>query len=152
SHCVAKAARPPAGVPHVCYCFTPMRYAWHMKTSYFGAGGRRGLKARLVDWLLQRLPIWDRRTAARGTPFWAISRRVHRRIHECYDRSGGVIYPPVDTDYFCPAPVPREDYFLVMSAFAPYKRLDLAIAACQKLGRRLIIIGKGQDEKRLKRL
>src|SRR5207249_169849 len=71
SHCVAKAARPPAGVPHVCYCFTPMRYAWHMRASYFGdaPAGLRGLKARLRDALLGALRRWDRATAGRVTHF-----------------------------------------------------------------------------------
>jgi glycosyltransferase involved in cell wall biosynthesis len=150
SHCVAKAARPPKNVPHVCYCFTPMRYAWHMRQSYFGTGPR--LKARLVDGLLALIRRWDRRTARRVTHFVAISRTVQQRIAECYGRDSAVIYPPVDTDFFCPAAVPRQDYYLVVSAFAPYKRLDLALAACRRLRRRLVVIGHGQDEARLRAL
>jgi glycosyltransferase involved in cell wall biosynthesis len=152
SHCVAKAAQPPAGVPHVCYCFTPMRYAWQMRHSYFGNAWAQGLKARLLDRLLEALRTWDRTTAARVTHFIAISRTVRQRIAECYGRDCVVIYPPVDTDFYTPAPVPREDFYLVMSAFAPYKRLDLAIEACNRLGRRLVVIGQGQDQKRLRRL
>jgi glycosyltransferase involved in cell wall biosynthesis len=152
SHCVAKAARPPRCVPHVCYCFTPMRYAWHMRESYFGGQGRPGFKARLVDRLLAALRAWDRRAAARVSHFIAISRTVQTRIWDCYGRSSEVIYPPVDTDFYCPAAVPREDYYLAVSAFAPYKRLDLAIEACRRLGRRLLIIGTGQDEARLRAL
>ncbi|HZT81760.1 MAG TPA: glycosyltransferase [Gemmataceae bacterium] len=151
SHCVAKAARPPQGVPHVCYCFTPMRYAWHMREAYF-AGRVRGVKARLVDRLLRMLRDWDRRTATRVTHFLAISEEVRRRIAECYGRDSTVIYPPVDTDFYCPAPVPREDYYLVVSAFAPYKRIDLAVEACRRLGRPLVVIGSGQDEARLRSL
>ncbi len=147
SHCVAKSARPPAGVPHVSYCFTPMRYAWHMKDSYFQ---KRGLKARAIDSLLSRIREWDRRTADRVTHFVAISRTVQERIRECYGRESVVICPPVDTDFYTPAPVPREDFYLVVSALAPYKRFDLAIAACEKLGRKLIVIGKGQDLDKLK--
>jgi glycosyltransferase involved in cell wall biosynthesis len=150
SHCVAKAAQPPAGVPHVCYCFTPMRYAWHMRQAYFGTGRPRGLKARLVARLLNALRRWDRRTADRVTHFIAISRTVQERIAECYGRASTVIYPPVDTDFYCPAAVPREDYYLVVSAFAPYKRLDLAIEACNQLRRKLVIIGAGQDAGRLR--
>ena len=146
SHCVAKAVSPPEGVPHVCYCFTPMRYAWHMREAYFGGG----LKARLMDGLLARLRDWDRRTAERITHFVAISRTVQQRIAECYHRPSTVIYPPVDTTFYSPAPVPRQDHYLVVSAFAPYKRLDLAIAACKRLRRQLVIIGNGQDEKRLR--
>ena len=150
SHCAAKAVRPPRGGVHVCYCFTPMRYAWHMRESYFG----RGLKARVLGQVLERLRQWDRRTAAGVTHFIAISQTVRRRIEECYDRDSTVIYPPVDTDFYCPppAPAPREDFYLAVSAFAPYKRLDLAVTACNRLGRPLVVIGTGQDEARLRRL
>jgi glycosyltransferase involved in cell wall biosynthesis len=99
---------------------------------------------------LAALRRWDQRTAARVTHFIAISRTVQRRIHECYGRSSTLIYPPVDTDFFCPAPVRREDYYLAVSAFAPYKRLELAIAACNRLRRTLIIVGNGQDAGRLR--
>jgi glycosyltransferase involved in cell wall biosynthesis len=151
SHCVAKGARAPVGVPHVCYCFTPMRYAWHMRDAYF-SGRVAGLKARLLDRFLGMLRSWDRRTADRVTHFIAISRTIQERIRECYGRESTVIYPPVDTDFYHPAPVQREDFYLAVSAFAPYKRFDLAIEACNRLGRKLVLIGTGQDEKRLKAL
>lgn len=149
SHCVAKAACPPQGVPHVCYCFTPMRYAWHMRQAYFQAGG---LRAQLRDWLLGRLRRWDQRTADRVTHFIAISRTVQQRIRECYGRPSTVIYPPVDTDFYTPAAGVRENYYLAISAFAPYKRLDLAIEACNQLRRQLVIIGTGQEEGALRAL
>jgi glycosyltransferase involved in cell wall biosynthesis len=149
SHCVAKGVRPPRGVPHVCYCFTPMRYAWHMRGAYLG-GRFHGLKARAAERLLAVLRDWDRRSAARVTHFVAISQAVQRRIRECYGRPSQVIYPPVDTDFYCPGPVGREDHYLAVSAFAPYKRLDLAVAACERLGRLLVVIGSGQDEARLR--
>lgn len=152
SHCVAKAARPPAGVPHVCYCFTPMRYAWHMREAYFGGGRLGAAQAWLVKQLLERLRRWDRATAERVSHFIAISKTVQDRIRDCYDRDSVVIYPPVDTDFYSLAPVPREDYYLLVSAFAPYKRHDLAIAACNATGRALVVIGTGQDERRLKEL
>lgn len=149
SHCVAKGVRPPEGVPHVSYCHTPMRYAWHMRESYFQG---RGLKPWLIDKLLARLRDWDRRTAAHVTHFLANSQVVRRRIEDCYGRDSTVIYPPVDTRFYCPAEVPREDYYLILSAFAPYKRLDLALEACRKLKRPLVVIGSGQDEAKLRRL
>lgn len=149
SHCVAKSVQPPPDVPHVCYCFTPMRYAWHMREAYFAGGG---LKKRLVAPLLAALRHWDRRTADRVTHFLAISRTIQQRIKECYDRDSTVIYPPVDTDFYCPAPVPREDFYLAVSAFAPYKRFDLAIEACNQLRKTLVVIGSGQDERRLRSL
>jgi glycosyltransferase involved in cell wall biosynthesis len=152
SHCVAKAIRPrrdPA--PHVCYCFTPMRYAWHMQGAYF-ADRVRGLKARALERFLSWLRDWDRRTADGVTHFLAISETVRDRIAECYGRDSTVIYPPVDTDFYHPAAVAREDFYLAVSAFAPYKRLDLAIQACNQLRRSLVVIGSGQDEARLRAL
>jgi glycosyltransferase involved in cell wall biosynthesis len=152
SHCVAKSAQAPAGIPHVCYCHTPMRYAWQMRSSYLGALGAGRLKARMVERVLEALREWDRRTADRVSHFIANSRTVQRRIQECYGRDSRVIYPPVDTDFYTPAPGRREDYYLVVSAFAPYKRLDLAVEACRQLGRKLVVIGQGPDEARLRRL
>lgn len=150
SHCVAKAAVPPPGVPHVSYCFTPMRYAWHMRDAYFARGGLGRLKASAADLLLARLRDWDRRTASRVTHFIAISRTIHDRIRECYGRDSVVIYPPVDTDFYTPANVPREDFYLVASALAPYKRFDLAVEACGRLGRKLVVIGSGQHAAKLR--
>jgi glycosyltransferase involved in cell wall biosynthesis len=70
---------------------------------------------------------------------------------ECYGRESRVIYPPVDVDFFTPAetPLPREDYYLCVSALVPYKRIDLAVTACRLMGRRLVVIGTGPDERRL---
>jgi glycosyltransferase involved in cell wall biosynthesis len=151
SHAVAKSARPPAGVPHVCYCFTPMRYAWHMKDAYFRKTGLVGrLKAKAADALLSRIRNWDRRTAARVTHFVAISNTVRDRIRDCYGRAAAVIYPPVDTDFYTPSSESREDFYLVVSALAPYKRFDLAIDACTKLGKKLVVIGSGQHAAKLK--
>ena len=154
SHAVAKSAQPPAGVPHVCYCFTPMRYAWHMKDAYFRKTGPVGrLKAGAIDALLSRIRNWDRRTAERVTHFVAISNTVRDRIRDCYGRDAVVIYPPVDTDFYTPPPAesgPREDFYLVVSALAPYKRFDLAIDACTKLGKKLVVIGSGQHAAKLK--
>jgi glycosyltransferase involved in cell wall biosynthesis len=152
SHCVAKGVVPPTGVRHICYCHTPMRYAWHMQGSYFNGHNGHGVKGWLVNRLMARLRTWDRRTSEGVTHFVANSRVVHQRILDCYGRSSEVIHPPVDTEFYCPAPVPRDDYYLVMSAFAPYKRLDLAIEACTLLGRRLVVIGAGQDDRKLRQL
>jgi glycosyltransferase involved in cell wall biosynthesis len=152
SHCVAKSVRPPRGVPHVCYCFTPMRYAWHMRDAYFGTSRVGRFKGRILDTILGRLQAWDRHTAAGVTHFVAISQTIRRRIDDCYNRDSTVIYPPVDTDFYCPARVEREDFYLAVSAFAPYKRIDLAVEACKQSGRRLIVIGTGQDAKRLQSL
>lgn len=149
SHCVAKGVSAPPGIPHVCYCYTPMRYAWHMKEAYFQ---KKGVKAWLINKLLGWMRDWDRATAAGVTHFVAISETVRGRIRDCYDRDSVVIYPPVDTDYYHPSGEPREDYYLLFSAFAPYKRLDVAIEACNRLKKKLVVIGTGQDEKKLRGL
>jgi glycosyltransferase involved in cell wall biosynthesis len=148
SHCVAKSARAPEGVPHVCYCLTPMRYAWHLRDAYLTGGRASRMRRRILD----KLRDWDRRTAQGVTHFLAISRTVQRRIAECYNRPSTVIYPPVNTDFYCPAPLPRENYYLMVSAFAPYKRLDLAVEACNRLRRRLVVIGTGQDAPQIRAL
>jgi glycosyltransferase involved in cell wall biosynthesis len=152
SHCVAKGVAAPEGALHLCYCHTPMRYAWHMQDSYFHDRGWRGPKKWLAQKILARLRDWDRRTAAGVTHFIANSHVVRQRIRDCYGRDAVVINPPADTNFYCPADVRREDFYLILSAFAPYKRLDLAIEACRKLGKRLVVIGAGQDEKKLRSL
>jgi glycosyltransferase involved in cell wall biosynthesis len=149
SHCVAKGVRPPEAASHVCYCLTPMRYAWHLKDAYFSG---RGPKQSLINHLLDRLRTWDRQSAATVSHFIAISEAVRRRIRDCYGRESAVIYPPVDTDFYSPSELPREDYYLVLSAFAPYKRVDIALDASRRLGRKLVVIGSGQDERKLRRL
>ena len=153
SHAVAKSVRPPPGVPHVCYCFTPMRYAWHRRSDYFVASGRfeKTPVAAVRNLLLDRLREWDRATSDRVTHFVAISRTVARRIAQSYDRTSRVIYPPVDTQFYTPADVPREDFYLCVSALVPYKRIDLAVEACNRLGRRLVVVGTGPEQHRLAR-
>ena len=157
SHAVAKSIRPPRGVPHVCYCFTPMRYAWHRRADYFRVGAgvsavhKKPIAAArnlVLDWIRQ----WDRSTADRVTHFIAISRTIAERIQECYGRSSRIIYPPVDTEFYTPGDVAREDFYLYVGALAPYKRVDLAIEAANRLGRRLIVIGSGTDRQRLQRM
>ncbi len=153
SHAVAKSIQPPPGVPHVCYCFTPMRYAWQLRKDYFGSERNRlspaAPLAKVRDVLLDRIRHWDRATSDRVTHYLAISQTIAERIEACYGRSSTVIYPPVDTDFYTPARVAREDFYLCVSALAPYKKIELAAAACRQLGRRLVVIGAGPERKRL---
>ncbi|MFT3880537.1 MAG: glycosyltransferase [Gemmatales bacterium] len=151
SHCVAKGVKVPAGVPHLCYCHTPMRYAWHLRDLYL-----EKVPALARSWArsqLDQLREWDRTTASRVTQFIANGKTVQQRIKEAYGRDSIIIHPPVDVEFYVPASeVKREDYYLVVSALAPNKRTDLAIGACQKLGRRSVIIGTGEEEPKLRRL
>jgi glycosyltransferase involved in cell wall biosynthesis len=151
SHCVAKAIVPPAGVPHVCYCFTPMRYAWQARETYLEGWSHRPFRRVLARTVLSKLRRWDRRTASRVTHFVAISETVRARIARCYRRESRVIQPPVDADFYTPDPAGRlrDDGYLVVSALVPYKRIDQAVAACTASGRRLTIIGEGPERSRL---
>jgi glycosyltransferase involved in cell wall biosynthesis len=150
SHAVAKGARVPAGALHVCYCFTPMRYVWDLYDDYFGP--RAGLAARvLMPPVAAWLRRWDRRTAAGVHQFVAISRFVAARIQRTYGRDADVIYPPVDVSRFRVDEAPGE-FYLVVSALTPYKRVDLAVEACNRLGRRLVIVGTGPEDRRLRAL
>ena len=154
SHAVAKSVRPPEGVPHVCYCFTPMRYAWHRRADYFVASGRFVNRpvASVRNMLLDHIRQWDRETADRVTHFVAISQTIAERIAQSYGRASRIIYPPVDTQFYTPTSQTREDWYLCVSALVPYKRIDLAIEACNQLGRKLVVIGSGPERSRLARL
>ncbi len=151
SHCVAKAVVPPPGVAHVCYCFTPMRYAWQGRDAYLESWSDRPVRRLLARRLLSRLRRWDRATASRVSHFVAISETVRGRIARCYRRDSRVIQPPVDVEFYTPADDsrPRSDDYLVVSALVPYKRIDHAVAACSQSGRRLIVIGEGPERARL---
>lgn len=148
SHCVAKGVRAAPGALHLCYCFTPMRYVWDRYADYFGPGA--GLPARLLmPPVAAALRRWDRSTAARVHHFAAISRFVAARIARCYGREAEVIYPPVECTRFRLAEGAGE-YYLVVSALTPYKRVDLAVEAATRLGRRLLVAGAGPEESRLR--
>ncbi|HVO33312.1 MAG TPA: glycosyltransferase [Elusimicrobiota bacterium] len=156
SHCVAKAAIPPERARHWCYCHTPMRYIWDQFDAYFGPG-RTTWAARLAMRTLRpRLQRWDVATASRVHQFIANSRNVEERIQRIYGRSSTVIYPPVDVDFYsappsAKPPSPEEPFFLMVGAFAPYKRLDLALECFRQLGLRLVMIGDGQESSKLRR-
>ncbi len=150
SHCVAKGIRKQNGALHVCYCFTPMRYAWGFFEEYFG---RRNILSKwLIKYFMKRLKAWDLRSNQNVDHFVAISHHVKNRIREFYNKEADVVYPPVNTDYFTPdgAKGP-EDFYLIVSALVPYKRIGLAIEAFNKLGRRLVVIGDGPLRKALEK-
>jgi glycosyltransferase involved in cell wall biosynthesis len=150
SHCIAKSVRAPAGARHLCYCFTPMRYAWCFYREYFGNSPLKGLLARP---LLAALRRWDRATAQRVDRFVAISDHIRERIQSSYGRDADVVYPPVDTGRWTPGSgTARGDYDLVVSALVPYKRVDLAVRAYSRSGERLLVAGIGGEADRLRAL
>ncbi|MFL5335503.1 MAG: glycosyltransferase, partial [Geminicoccaceae bacterium] len=152
SHCVAKAVRVPRGVPHVCYCFTPMRYAWHGRDAYLNGWHERPIRRALAIRLLNDLRKWDRATAAGVTHFVAISETVRARIAQSYGRESRVIPPPVDTSFYTPDRAGRGDDYLCVSALVPYKRIEHAVAACSLTGRPLVVIGEGPERAHLRRV
>ena len=153
SHAVAKNVRVRAGQRHLCYCLTPMRYAWDIRSAYLTSRWTRSGPGRwMADRLLDHLRDWDRRAAPRVTQYIAISRYIAARIEAAYGRKAEVVYPPVDTLFFQPpqAGAPRHHY-LTASRFVPYKRIDAIAAAFGELpGRDLIIAGAGPEERRIR--
>jgi glycosyltransferase involved in cell wall biosynthesis len=149
SHCVAKGVSSPDGL-HISYVYSPMRYIWDMHDAYFGPDAP--LLSRMGMALCRRfLQRWDVRSSRRVDYFIAISRHIADKIKKIYEHDAAVIHPPVDVDRFRPADR-VEDYYLIVSALVPYKRVDLAIEAFNSLERRLKIVGEGPEEKRLKKI
>jgi glycosyltransferase involved in cell wall biosynthesis len=150
SHCVVKGVRPAPGAVHICYCHTPMRYVWDRYDDYFGPHR----VSRPVQWALSpmaaALRAWDVATASRVHRFVANSAYVAERIRRYYGREAEVIPPPVDTDFFTPGEDRPGTYDLVISALAPYKRLELVLEAYRGTGRPLRIVGYGPEEARLR--
>ena len=147
SHCAAKAVRRPHSALHLSYCFSPMRYVWDLYDDYFGA--RAGVVVRtLMPPVAAALRAWDKRTD-RVDGFVAISQHIADRIRRVYGRDADVIHPPIEVARFRPVSGPGE-YYLVVSALVPYKRVDLAVAAANRLRRRLVVVGTGPEEARLR--
>jgi glycosyltransferase involved in cell wall biosynthesis len=151
SHCVAKGIIPAPHALHICYCHTPMRYVWDVYHHYFGPE-QVGPMARLViPYFANYLRMWDVASSQRVDYFIANSKHVQRRIWRYYRREAEVIHPPVDIAQF-PLTESHDDYFLIVSALVPYKRIDLAVDAFNRLGERLVIVGTGPLQKTLQKI
>lgn len=151
SHAVAKGVISDPGALHICYCYSPMRYAWDMQHQYLRqSGNAQGLVSWLMRWQLHRLRQWDYISAQRVDHFIAISHYIERRIETFYRREAAVIYPPVAVEKFR-HDRPREAFYLTASRMVPYKRIDLIVEAfIQTPERQLVVIGDGPDFKQLK--
>jgi glycosyltransferase involved in cell wall biosynthesis len=151
SHCVAKGIITPPDALHISYVHTPMRYVWDMYHEYFEKG-RVGWFGRLIiPYFANYLRSWDVSSSPRVDWYVANSRHVANRIKKYYHRDAEVIHPPVDTDRFS-VTHKSGDYYLVVSALAPYKKIDLAIEAFNRMKKKLIVIGNGPEEKKLHRM
>lgn len=149
SHCAAKAVVKTGRARHLCYCFTPMRYAWDQFDAYFDQERVGTLANRALRPMLAGLARWDAATAGRVDRYVAISQHVASRIRRYYNRDALVIYPPVDTGFYCPDGTTPENFLLIVSALVPYKRIEVAIDASQLSGLPLRIAGQGPERDRL---
>ena len=167
SHCAAKSVVVTGRARHLCYCLTPMRYAWDQFDAYFGPDRVGKLGNVALRPVLAALARWDRATEGRVHRYLAISQYVARRIALYYNRQSTLVYPPVDTEFYAPASaaatagtpnVPvraasdSKPHFLVVSALVPYKRVDLAMMAARRAGVRLTVVGDGPERANLQRL
>jgi glycosyltransferase involved in cell wall biosynthesis len=150
SHCAVKSVVAPGRARHLCYCHSPMRYAWDQFEWYFGRA-RLGALSHAMRPVMRHLARWDARTATRPTRYVANSQHVAARIGRYYNRGSVVVYPPVDTEFFTPTGEPPGNYALVVSALVPYKRVELAIEACRRAGVPLKVVGSGPERARLER-
>jgi len=141
NHACAKNVRTPPGTLHVCYCHTPMRYAWE---EGFLEGEVGGVTRRLLPPLLSRLRRQDLQGAKGPDVFVANSRHVAARIRRYYGRSAEVVHPPVDVAHYLGLERSPRDFYLVFGRVVPYKRVDLAVAACRRVGRALEVAGGGR--------
>lgn len=146
SSAVMKSIQPPAGTPHLCYCHSPARYVWGQMHEY-GQGSGGGLRSVGLRAIRERFRQWDRAACSRVTRFLANSEHTARKIRTFYGCEAFVVYPPVRTRFFTPdASMPREDWYLLVSALEPYKRVDLVMRAARQFGFPLKVVGTGSQQ------
>jgi glycosyltransferase involved in cell wall biosynthesis len=150
SHAVAKGAKIREGQLHLCYCYTPMRYAWDLYDQYMS--DLSGLKELLAKWTLAYMRKWDAGNAHQVHHYAAISHYIADRVKRVYNREATVIYPPVQTEEFEFQPN-KDDFYFTMSRLVPYKRIDLIVEAFSRMpSKRLVVIGDGPEMEKIKKL
>lgn len=150
SSACAKGVITSAETTHISYIHTPMRYAWDLYHNYMKSSGP--ITKLAMKKVMHKIRQWDALSGLRVDNFIANSTIVQKRIKKVYRRNSEVIYPPVNTDFFTPNNKEPEDYYMILSRLIPYKRIDLAIHACNELGKKLIVLGAGPLEKELKKI
>lgn len=153
SHAVAKGVLTGPTQVHICYCHSPVRYAWDLQHQYLRetqlANGVKGFLARLM---LHYIRLWDYRTAAGVDLFIANSSYIAKRIRKVYRRDAVVVHPPVDIQAF-PIRLEKEDFYLTASRMVPYKRIDVIVEAFTQMPeRRLVVIGDGPEMNKIRSL
>ena len=151
SHAVAKGVLTRADQIHISYIHTPIRYAWDLYLEYLARSNlTRGVKSWLARLVLHYIRLWDISTANRVDVYLANSSYVAQRIQKVYRRTAQVLYPPVDIERFR-SDLPREDFFLAISRFVPYKRMGLIVQAFSEMGKPLVVIGDGPEFDQVRR-
>jgi len=149
SHAVAKNVLTHANQLHICYCHTPMRYAWDLYHHYLNDVG--GIKKRVAARTLHSIRTWDSAATSRVDHFIANSHYIARRIKKVYDRDAAVIYPPVATHLFSLAKT-KEEFYLTVSRLVPYKKIDLIVEAFAAMpDKKLVVIGDGPEMSKIKK-
>jgi glycosyltransferase involved in cell wall biosynthesis len=151
SHCAAKGVTVGDDALHISYIHAPMRYAWDKYFDYFSGDDGLGGPKWIINLILNRLRKWDYTTSARVDHYIANSDNIARKIKAFYSRDADVIHPPVDCDRFTVGDG-KGEYYLYVGAFVPYKKVEIAIEACRRLEKTLIIVGGGQRERIVKDL
>jgi glycosyltransferase involved in cell wall biosynthesis len=150
SSCCAKGVITPPSVPQIAYIHTPMRYAWDL---FFEYQKRSNAVVRhFMNKWMGGIRQWDYISSQRIDTLLANSNYIARRVKKYWNRDAEVIYSPVNTRRFFPADFSHEDFYVAFSRLVPYKRMDLAVEACRKLGRKLVVIGSGPENKALRKL
>lgn len=153
SHSVAKGVMTHPDQLHICYCNTPIRYAWDLYHQYLSDSKlQKGIKGKLAKLFLHYIRLWDVSSVNRVDEFIANSKCIARRIKKAYGRESKVIYPPVDTKFFEFHPN-KENYYVAASRLVPYKKIDVIVKAFSKLPNlKLIVIGDGPQRKLLEKM
>ena len=148
SHCVAKGVRTPPNTLHISYVHSPMRYVWDMYEDYFGKDKIGFLQKMIIPPFANYLRIWDVTSSNRVDYFIANSNHVAKRIQKYYRREAAVIHPPVNTEIYRKSEI-NEDFYLVISALVPYKKIDLAVEAFNQSKKFLVVVGDGPEKNKL---
>ncbi|MCW7552204.1 glycosyltransferase [Endozoicomonas gorgoniicola] len=145
SHCVAKNVSISSGQLHICYCYTPARYAWDLESQYLSESGIHGIKKIFVEYYLKKFRLWDREGSKDVDYFVACSNYISERIRNAYDKNSYTIYPNVSVNDF-QLFEDKHNYFVTCSRAVPYKKIDLIVSAFSNMpDKRLIVIGDGPD-------
>tara|TARA_A100001388_G_scaffold240460_1_gene196234 strand:+ start:489 stop:1619 length:1131 start_codon:yes stop_codon:yes gene_type:complete len=155
SHAVAKGVITGPDQLHICYCYTPIRYAWDLQHQYLKeANLHKGILGWIARRILHKIRLWDYRTSNGVDHFIAISNFISKRIKKVYRRRSTVLFCPVDIDSFQFSNIEREDYYVTCSRMVPYKRIDLIVETFSKLlpTKKLIVIGDGPEYEKIRKL